>query len=804
MKLSIRQKFRLIFVFVIGAFLLGWGVVFQFIVHNETSFKKIKEDSIKSLLIAQKIRTEFNSYVKDSIVAVSTHEINALTTNEEALSALKTDLATLKDIDKNFDRHMGVEANLDNIHRLNISFIKDSEKLDLDSDEFKNMVATKNKLEESVRNALKNAELKEQKDFDDEVLNFREYNKYFAVFYSIALLFVVLITLISIFFILNSVLKRILQFQKHFSTTDLESLQPLDMSGADELNDLLRASNAMLLKMKEARATLIEREVVERDREKMQTQIQQSLKLASLGMLGAGVAHELNNPLVGVRGFAQLIVADKKIDPKIAKYAENIVTASFRMQKIIDHFRRFAKDSSHEKMKPISLKSCIDDSLVLLNYKLNLMGIQVKVDVEKDLYILGVKNEVESIFHNLISNARDAFEQLNDKREKRITISVKEQNKMAFVQVQDNASGISKESLAHIFDPFFTTKQVGKGLGLGLSILHSVVKNHKGEITVESTPMVGTSFFIKFPISESQEVENNNIDVVAPEKAIAAPAVKQSVLALDDEQLVLDILDSFLGDYFDLSVFLEGEKACEALTKRKYDLIITDMRMPKMDGLEFIAHIRNKLHLDTPIVVITGHAQTPAEVRDILAHGAQKVIFKPFSNKNDLIHELVLVSDPNNKLNEPNQKHENESVKALEEVKAETPKGPISGEAGKSGKPSLFIVDDEEVICEVLTMYMSEDFEVETESNAVEAMKKLEQKSYECMLLDLNMPVMSGEQIIGKLKEMASPTKVYIITGSEKENPQCRRCLDNGASGIFTKPFNNIKELIETIKRSIE
>ncbi len=799
MKLSIRQKFRLIFVFVVGAFLLGWVVVFQFIVHSDSSFKKIKEEGIKSLLIAQHLRTDFNSYLKDSIVAVSTHEINTLVNNEKILEDLKNDLVIVKELDSSLDRDMVIETNLDQIHNLNLSFIKDSEKIDLGSDDFSNMVSTKNKLEDSVRSALENIESKQQVDFDADVMNFKEYSRYFALFYSISILIVVILTLSSIFYILNSILKRILLFQKHFSTTDLESLQPLEMSGSDELNDLLSASNAMLLKMKEARSTLIEREVVERDKESMQTQIQQSLKLASLGKLGAGVAHELNNPLVGVRGFAQLILADKNVDPKIIKYAENIVTASFRMQKIIDHFRRFAKDSSQEKMKVISIKSCIDDSLILLNYKLNLMGIQVKVDVEKDLCVMGVKNELESIFHNLISNARDAFEHLNDRREKLISISVKKQDDLALVQVIDNGAGISKESLDHIFDPFYTTKQVGKGLGLGLSILHSVVKNHRGEITVESTPMLGTSFLIKFPISDIQVADESESISFSPQKNISIPKIKKSVLALDDEQLVLDILDSFLGEYFDLSLFLEGEKACESLAKRKYDLVITDMRMPKMDGLEFISHIRNKLDLKTPIVVITGHAQTAVEVGNILKQGAQKVIFKPFSNKQDLIHDLSLVVNASKQVSDSKEK---DNAGNVEEIEIESEKNPK--EIGKKTKPSLFIVDDEEVICEVLTMYMNEDFEVETESNAVEAMKKLEKKSYDCMLLDLNMPILSGEQIITKLKAMCSTTKIYVITGSDKENPQCKRCLANGASGIFTKPFNNIKELIESIKKSVE
>ena len=251
---------------------------------------------------------------------------------------------------------------------------------------------------------------------------------------------------------------------------------------------------------------------VVKEKSELQAQIVHAGKLAGLGTLSAGICHELNNPLTIVMGFADsLNVAlenENHHTEKTKIYYQRINEAAQRMKIIIDHVREFSRDGENQEREDFNPNDIIRKSLILLNQQLKLRQIRIDLELTDNLpkiWINAVK--IESVLQNLLSNSRDAFENYVPKEEKfiKISTSLLEDGKNISFTVEDNGKGISKKDLNNIFDPFFTTKEVGSGTGLGLSLSYGIIKEHKGEIIVESTEAVGTTFRISLPIDMRAE-----------------------------------------------------------------------------------------------------------------------------------------------------------------------------------------------------------------------------------------------------------------------------------------------------------
>ncbi len=233
--------------------------------------------------------------------------------------------------------------------------------------------------------------------------------------------------------------------------------------------------------------------------EEAQKQLVQTEKLAAIGQLAAGVAHELNNPLTGILGFAQLLLQEEGLTSQQREDLESIYKQSQRCRTIIQNLLQF----SHRKdprMEPIDLSPLIDDTLRLVQYDFKTSGVDIQVKIPKNLpKILADPNQLQQVFLNLLTNARQATDQ---KKGARIHVLVEAKEGALVVVFRDNGIGISPENVGKIFDPFFTTKPVGKGTGLGLSITYGIIQQHKGTIRAESELGQGTSFIITLPVVE--------------------------------------------------------------------------------------------------------------------------------------------------------------------------------------------------------------------------------------------------------------------------------------------------------------
>jgi len=235
-------------------------------------------------------------------------------------------------------------------------------------------------------------------------------------------------------------------------------------------------------------------------------QLTQSAKLAAVGELAAGVAHELNQPLMVIRGHAQELLEEDTVPEKITRDLKLIERQTGRMMRIIDHLRAFARQSSGA-FEPVNLNEVINDSFTLISQQLKNNNIEIIEELDDSIpRIWGDQNKLEQVFLNLMTNAKDAMEEMGHG-----ILTVKTQpvfDKMSnvngkisgvLVLFSDTGGGIEKEIIDKVFDPFFTTKEVGKGTGLGLSISYSILKDHGGSITVVSNKGAGTTFKLELP-----------------------------------------------------------------------------------------------------------------------------------------------------------------------------------------------------------------------------------------------------------------------------------------------------------------
>jgi C4-dicarboxylate-specific signal transduction histidine kinase len=238
-------------------------------------------------------------------------------------------------------------------------------------------------------------------------------------------------------------------------------------------------------------------------------QLTQASKMATLGEMATGIAHELNQPLnviqVGTDFLAKKIRRGEQISgDEVLKVSRNISEQVERATNIIDHLRDFGRKSGL-RVYPVDLNDPIRGVFTLLGQQLKLRNIEVNLRLDEGLpKILADKNRLEQIFLNLVTNARDAMEAKGPETPKKLTITTSQEGDAVVARVWDMGTGVPKGIRKKIFEPFFTTKEAGKGTGLGLSITYNLVKDFNGDIEVESAPDLGTTFKVSLPVYEEE------------------------------------------------------------------------------------------------------------------------------------------------------------------------------------------------------------------------------------------------------------------------------------------------------------
>ncbi len=286
---------------------------------------------------------------------------------------------------------------------------------------------------------------------------------------------------------------------KAYAAAEIRFLSDLRGSTAIAISNSLRliAMQASLRKWNEE----LEKKVDERTRElkDAQAQLIQAEKLATIGTLAGGVAHEINNPLAAIMTNAQMLLQDN-ISSETRESLDLIEEAAKRCREIVQKLMKYSRKSpQQEARETVSLNEIIENTISFLKYQIEQDSVRIETELQAVPSVSGNANEFSQVFTNLILNARDAV--AGGGKEPRVTIRTFEKNGSVYAEVADNGVGIPKENLSKVFDPFFTTKDVGKGTGLGLSIVQGIVQKHGGEIKIDSQVGKGTIVSVTFPKS---------------------------------------------------------------------------------------------------------------------------------------------------------------------------------------------------------------------------------------------------------------------------------------------------------------
>ncbi len=381
-----------------------------------------------------------------------------------------------------------------------------------------------------------------------------------------------------------------------------------------------------------------------------QAKLLQTEKLAALGQMVSGVAHELSNPLTSILGYSQRLLVRKDLAGRTEE-ARQIYEEAERASTILRQLLFSARETRPER-KSVALNRVISRAMELQRFGSAAEKIRIELDLDPALpFLIGDPGQLQQVLMNLIGNARQAIAQDGKAGTIRVR-TARSGNRRILLQVSDDGPGVPEAILARIFDPFFTTKPAGVGTGLGLSIVLSVVREHGGQVSVSSPPEGGTIFSIELPAAaeasaEPQRgslVEGANVLPAVPAPAgnsnrphaVPRPAAGPShrgtrVLVVEDEPTVARLIADVLEDEgLSVDMLLDGREALDRAARERYDLVICDMKMPGLDGQQFyqsLAGARNPLHERFLFVtgdVIAQHTQEFLE-RNRLPHVA-----KPF------------------------------------------------------------------------------------------------------------------------------------------------------------------------------
>jgi PAS domain S-box-containing protein len=364
------------------------------------------------------------------------------------------------------------------------------------------------------------------------------------------------------------------------------------------------------------------------ERKRMRAKLAVTDRMASLGTLAAGIAHEINNPLTYVTG--NLEVAAEALRALHAAHAEHADLGAAideardgaeRVRKIVHGLRMFSR-SEEEKRVPVALPDVLETAIRLTGNEVRHRAVLVR-ELGPVPKVLADDGQLTQVFINLLVNAAHAIPE-GRSSDNRITVRTRsDAHGRALVEVEDTGKGMAPEIQARVFDPFFTTKEIGGGTGLGLSICHGIVSGLGGQISIDSAPGRGTQVRVVLPVT----LELPAGEAAAPDEpaAEAPPQRRPRVLLVDDEPRVAQTIERLLRRDYDITIALCGREAIQHITGgARFDAIVSDVMMPNMTGIELIEEIRRVApDQATRLIFLSGGAFT-AQAREQLDQlGAQ-------------------------------------------------------------------------------------------------------------------------------------------------------------------------------------
>jgi signal transduction histidine kinase/ActR/RegA family two-component response regulator len=363
------------------------------------------------------------------------------------------------------------------------------------------------------------------------------------------------------------------------------------------------------------------------EQKRLQGELLQCEKLSALGELISCVAHELNNPLTSVMGYAQLLKGSKEVSEEIKEDLESLYNEAMRTSDIVKKFLAFARKNESEKSY-VNINEILRSTVALKSYDSKVNNVAVVEDFQADLpRTMADPQQLQQVFLNLLTNAEYAMKEAHGFGRLEIQTRFDLERSLIRISFKDDGSGISEENLSKVFESFFTTKETGTGLGLSVS--YRIVQEHKGTISVKSRLGEGATFTVELPIIDWEEKIVKPKEEEGEEERISG----KKVLVIDDEFVILDLVRNILEkEGLEVEIVSNGESALNKLKKRIYDLIIIDLKMPGLDGISLYQEIgKRNSKLSNRILFFTGDT-TSSETRTFFEEIQAEYIFKPFDN----------------------------------------------------------------------------------------------------------------------------------------------------------------------------
>jgi len=386
----------------------------------------------------------------------------------------------------------------------------------------------------------------------------------------------------------------------------------------------------------------------EKEKQKLEAQLRQAHKMEAIGILAGGIAHDFNNILSAIIGYADLIEMNaRQEDSNIRSSLAELLKACFRAKNLVRQILTFSRQTEQRKV-PLDIAPIVKEALRLLRSSLP-ATIEIRQDIAADLgIVLADPTQIHQILVNLCANAGHAMRRqggilivrlANFEIDSDIAVALPDISPGPYLEltVKDTGHGVSDLIMERIFDPYFTTKDKGEGTGLGLAVVHGIVKSHGGDITVKSETGKGTTFKVYLPAIE------NGIEP-ASENQTPIPGGNERILFVDDEEVLVDVGRLLLERFgYEVTTAKSSAEALEAFraAPNKFDLVITDMTMPMTTG-DKLARKLIEIRSDIPIILCTGFSELISKeiaadigIRDflmkpltakILAHTVRKVI----------------------------------------------------------------------------------------------------------------------------------------------------------------------------------
>jgi PAS domain S-box-containing protein len=370
---------------------------------------------------------------------------------------------------------------------------------------------------------------------------------------------------------------------------------------------------------------ITERKQAQEQFQRQRDALYQSEKLATMGQLLAGVAHELNNPLSIVMGQAALLRQSVQHKHQMQR-AEKIVQAAERCARIVNNFLALARQRPPER-HPVQVNQVVREAVELLAYPLRVDNVEVVWALAEEVPVLWADtHQLHQLVVNLVVNAHQAMREVAGPRRLTVATGVSAGGGQVWMEVRDTGPGVAEELEGRIFEPFFTTKSLGVGTGLGLSLCQGIVEGHRGKIGVERGQGRGAVFRVELPVEGPEETA---VAVVTE-----APMVPRAarILVVDDEPGIAGVLAEVLQlDGHVVETVGNGEAALGKLALGGYELILSDIRMPELDGPSLYRELeRRDPRLLRRMIFLTGDTLSPG-TREFLEQTGAPCLSKPFA-----------------------------------------------------------------------------------------------------------------------------------------------------------------------------